>query len=31
MIGPTNATTVTGTVDPGSVTVGSDTRKEMMI
>lgn len=26
MIGPTNATTVTGAIDPGSVTVGSDTK-----
>ena len=24
MIGPTNALTVTGTVDPGSVTAGND-------
>lgn len=26
MIGPTNAVTVTGTIDPSSVTVGSDTK-----
>lgn len=31
MIGPTNALTVTGTVDPGSVTVGSDLKPVKLV